>query len=227
MSLMNEFHAQAERSAAAATPEVAAQRSAAKSAVAELKRSSTIITVGDIAPDFALPDATGTLVRLSELVAAGPVVVSFYRGAWCPYCNIELRALQAALPALTAVGGALVAISPDAPDTSLSTAEKADLEFAVLSDTSATTITAYGLNFTIDSVTRAVLSEPEAQLARANCAETEVLPVPATYVIDTAGKVTYAFVDPDHTRRAEPTEIVAAVVALTGRPAASTESKSH
>jgi peroxiredoxin len=216
MSLANDLKAQAERSAAAATPEVTAQRSAAIDAVTTLKHAGTVITVGDTAPTFDLPDATGTRVHLSELVAAGPVVISFYRGGWCPYCNIELRALQAALPALTAAGATLVAISPDAPDTSLSTAEKASLEFAVLSDATAAAITAYGLNYTIDSVTRAVLDEPEAQLARARGVETQVLPIPGTYVIDTDGKIAYAFVDPNHTHRAEPADILAAVVALAG-----------
>jgi len=109
-----------------------------------------------------------------------------------------------------------VAISPDAPDASLSTAEKANLEFAVLSDTSATAITAFGLNYTIDSATRAVLSESEAELARAQGVETEVLPIPATYVIGTDGTVAYAFVDPSYTHRADPTDVVAAVTALTG-----------
>lgn len=224
MSLTDDLQAQAERSAAAATPEILAGRRAAIDAVTALGLASTAITVGDRAPEFALPDATGAQVALSELLAAGPVVLSFYRGGWCPYCNLELRALQAALPALTAAGGTLVAISPDAPDASLSTTEKASLEFAVLSDTSATTITAYGLNYTIDSATRAVLDEPEAQLARAEGVATQVLPVPATYVIGTDGTVTYAFVDPSYTHRAEPADVVAFVTALTGRTPEATDS---
>ncbi|WP_202965732.1 peroxiredoxin-like family protein [Demequina lutea] len=217
LSLTDDLQAQAERSAAAATPEVNAGRRASVDAVVALGLARTAITVGDHAPEFVLPDVTGAPVRLSDLLTTGPVVVSFYRGGWCPYCNLELHALQAALPALTAAGGTLVAISPDAPDASLSTAEKQSLEFAVLSDTSATAITAFGLNFTVDSVTRAVLSEPDAKDARARGIKTEVLPIPATYVIGTDGTVAYAFVDPSYTHRAEPAEIVAAVAALTGR----------
>ncbi|PFG34438.1 peroxiredoxin-like family protein [Sanguibacter antarcticus] len=214
MSLMDNLKAQAERSTAAATPEVNAGRRAAIAAVADV--ASGAVTVGDHAPDFTLPDATGAAVHLADLLAAGPVVVSFYRGGWCPYCNLELHALQVALPDLTAAGGTLVAISPEAPDASLTTSEKQNLEFPVLSDTDAATITAYRLNFTIDSTTRAVLSEPEAEAARAQGVATEILPVPATYVIGTDGTVTFAFVDPSHTHRAEPADVVAAVAALTG-----------
>lgn len=215
MSLTNDLQAHAERSTAAASPETVAQRSDAREKVAALTQTRPVIAVGDVAPDFSLPDAAGSSVHLSELLTTGPVVVSFYRGGWCPYCNIELRALQAALPALTAAGATLVAISPDAPDDSLSTAEKSDLQFPVLSDTRAAAITAYGLNYTIESVSRAVLSDEEAERAGARGVETQVLPTPATYVIGSDGRVAYAFVDHDYTHRAEPTEIVAAVSALT------------
>lgn len=217
MSLSNDLQAHAERSTAAASPETVAQRSDAREKLATLTQTRPVIAVGDVAPDFSLPDAAGSSVHLSELLTTGPVVVSFYRGGWCPYCNIELRALQAALPALTAAGATLVAISPDAPDDSLSTVEKSDLQFPVLSDTRAVAITAYGLNYSIESVSRAVLSDEEAERADARGVETQILPTPATYVIGTDGRVTYAFVDHDYTHRAEPTEIVAAVSALTGR----------
>lgn len=215
MSLTNDLQAHAERSTAAASAETVAQRSEAREKLAALTQTRPVIAVGDVAPDFSLPDAAGSSVHLSELLTTGPVVVSFYRGGWCPYCNIELRALQAALPALTDAGATLVAISPDAPDDSLSTAEKSDLQFPVLSDTRAAAITAYGLNYTIESVSRAVLSDEEAERAGARGVETQVLPTPATYVIGTDGRVAYAFVDHDYTHRAEPTELVAAVSALT------------
>lgn len=215
MSLTSDLQAHAERSTAAASAETVAQRSEAREKLAALTQTRPVIAVGDVAPDFSLPDAAGSSVHLSELLTTGPVVVSFYRGGWCPYCNIELRALQAALPALTDAGATLVAISPDAPDDSLSTAEKSDLQFPVLSDTRAAAITAYGLNYTIESVSRAVLSDEEAERAGARGVETQVLPTPATYVIGTDGRVAYAFVDHDYTHRAEPTELVAAVSALT------------
>ena len=89
---------------------------------------------GAQAPDFTLPDALGSAVTLSHLLAQGPVVITFYRGEWCPYCNLELHAYQQALPQLRALGATLVAISPQTPDHSLSTVEKIELTFAVLSD---------------------------------------------------------------------------------------------
>src|ERR1700726_5235511 len=92
------------------------------------------LQVGQKAPDFTLPNATGGEVSLSSLLEQGPVVLSFYRGEWCPFCNLELRALQAALPRLRARGASLIAISPQSPDHSLSITEKAGLTFDVLSD---------------------------------------------------------------------------------------------
>ena len=92
------------------------------------------LAVGETAPDFTLPNATGEPVTLSTALEDGPVILSFYRGGWCPYCNLELRALQSALSDLEDAGATLIAVSPQTPDASLTTAEKNDLEFAVLSD---------------------------------------------------------------------------------------------
>lgn len=211
MTLSSDLQAQAEKSAASASPDVTSQRLAGIDTVAAVQQGRTVPAVGDVAPDFMLPDATGAKVRLSDLTASGPVVVTFYRGGWCPYCTLELRAWQAMLAELSAAGGTLVAISPDAPDESLSTAEKSSLEFAVLSDIDADAITEFGLGYTVDAVTRAVLSESEAERARRHGVETQILPVPATFVIGSGNQVTYAFVDADYRRRAEPAEVVAAV----------------
>jgi peroxiredoxin len=94
------------------------------------------LKAGDRAPHFTLPRSTGGVMSLAGAIKDGPVVLSFYRGGWCPYCNLELRALQKALPDFTALGASLIAASPQTPDQSLSTAEKNNLAFAVLSDTS-------------------------------------------------------------------------------------------
>jgi peroxiredoxin len=183
-------------------------------AIAEVGITAAAVAVGDQAPTFVLPDATGNPVSLHELLADGPVVVSFYRGGWCPYCNLELRALQAALPEITAAGARLVAISPQTPDESLSTQEKADLTFDVLSDADADVSRRYGLVYTLDDDTRHVYAAFGNDLARINGTDTWELPVPATYVIGRDGTVTYAFVDPDYRHRAEPADVVAAVNAL-------------
>lgn len=172
------------------------------------------IGVGDQAPAFTLPDPTGDTVALTDLLTRGPVVVSFYRGGWCPFCNLELRALQAVLPELTAAGAPLVAISPQTPDESLTTKEKAELDFHVLSDGGSGTIRRYGLVYQVDDAAKEVLAGFGNDLLRINGTDTWELPVPATYVIDTAGTVTYAFADADYRRRAEPADIVVAIAAI-------------
>lgn len=172
------------------------------------------VGVGDQAPAFVLPDPSGATVALPELLTRGPVVVSFYRGGWCPFCNLELRALQAVLPELTAAGASLVAISPQIPDESLSTKEKADLDFHVLSDLGSEVIRRYGLVYQVDDAAKNVLAGFGNDLERLNGTDTWELPVPATYVIGTDGIVTYAFADADYRRRAEPRDIVAAVLAV-------------
>lgn len=172
------------------------------------------VKAGDQAPDFRLPDARGGHVQLSTLLAKGPVVVSFYRGGWCPYCNLELRALRNALPEIQQLGAQLVAISPQTPDESLSTAEKNQLEFPVLSDTSSATAKAYGIAFVLAEALRPIYTRFQHALPKKNGDDSWVLPIPATYVIDTNGTIVLAFIDVDYRNRLEPAEIVAALEAL-------------
>jgi peroxiredoxin len=113
-----------------------------------------VLKEGAQVPDFTLPDALGNAVTLSHLLMQGPVVISFYRGEWCPYCNLELRAYQRVLPQLQELGASLVAISPQTPDHSLSMVEKQKLAFAVLSDVGNQVAREYGLVFTIDEAVR-------------------------------------------------------------------------
>ncbi len=172
------------------------------------------IKAGDPAPDFRLPDARGGHVRLRELLAKGPIVVSFYRGGWCPYCNLELRALQNALPAIKRLGAELVAISPQTPDESLSTAEKNELAFPVLSDVGSVTAKAYGIAFDLAEELRPIYTRFGHALPDKNGDDSWVLPIPATYVIDTNGIVVLAFVDVDYRNRLEPAEIISALGCL-------------
>src|SRR5260370_11067992 len=109
---------------------------------------------GARAPDFTLPDARGNTVRLSHLLRQGPVVMTFYRGQWCPYCHLALRAYQQALPQLQARRATLVAISPQTPDHSKVLAEKLELTFALLSDAGNQGARAYRLLFTIRKAAR-------------------------------------------------------------------------
>jgi peroxiredoxin/YHS domain-containing protein len=169
--------------------------------------------VGAVAPDFVLPDATGKSVQLSTLLKDGPVVMTWYRGGWCPYCNIQLAAYQEAMPDLKAAGATLVALSPQLPDSSLSTAEKDKLEFPVLSDVGNKVARQYGIVYTMAPEVREAL-KGRLDLAKYNGDETWELPLAATYVIAKDGKVAYAFVDADYRKRAEPAEIVAALKQL-------------
>lgn len=170
--------------------------------------------VGAIAPDFSLADANGSKVELSSLLAKGPVVLAFYRGGWCPYCSTELRALQAKLPEITAANGTLVAISPQTPDNSLSTAEKLELAFPVLSDEGNRVADSYGLVFTLPEDLREVYAGFGLDLPKANGDDTFQLPLPATYVLRTDGTVAWRYADADYTKRAEPDEVIAALKVL-------------
>lgn len=176
--------------------------------------TDTSLAVGAAAPDFTLPGVNGEQVSLAKLLTDGPVVLAFYRGGWCPYCNLELRALQAALADITAAGATLVAISPQLPDNSLSTAEKLELAFPVLSDVGNVVAREYGLVFSLPEDLRSVYDGFGIDLPAANGDQTFELPVPATFVIGRDGSVAWRFVDPDYTHRGDPADVVAAVKAL-------------
>src|SRR5712691_261757 len=135
---------------------------------------------GAQAPDFTLPDALGNAVTLSHLLRQGPVVMSFYRGAWCPYCNLELRAYQRVLPQLQELGATLVAISPQTPDHSLSTVENKELTFAVLSDVGNQVARAYRIVFTLEESIRPLYTTIGSDLPTFNTDATWDLTMRAT-----------------------------------------------
>ena len=166
---------------------------------------------GDAAPSFALPNATGETVRLDDALAEGPVVLSFYRGGWCPYCSLELRALQEHLEDIHALGAQLIAISPQTPDASLDTAEKQHLDFEVLSDEGNAVTHRYGLVFQVPNALKALYEQFGIDLPAANGDDSWTLPIPATFVLDPAGTVRYAFAEADYTQRAEPSAILEAL----------------
>ncbi|MFV9671815.1 MAG: peroxiredoxin-like family protein [Acidimicrobiia bacterium] len=170
--------------------------------------------VGDIAPDFVLPGASGRDIRLSDLLGVGPVAVSFYRGAWCPYCNIELRALQEALDRFHDVGATLVAISPNLPDGSMTVVERHGLGYPVLSDVGNAVASEYGLVFRIEDDLVAEYRDMGLDIGRSNGGTEWEIPLPATYVVDQDRTIVYAFVDADYRKRAEPTDVIAAIEAL-------------
>ncbi len=175
------------------------------------------LKVGDRAPDFELPGATGKKVKLSELIARGPVVVTWYRGGWCPYCNIALRGFRKSLPEICAAGASLVAISPETPDNTMSTTQKNHLDFEVLSDCGNKVAHAYGVAYKVPRVI-AEQFKGRLDLARHNGDDSGTLPLGATYVIDREGVIRYAFVDADYRKRAEPSDVLGALRRLDKKP---------
>lgn len=166
------------------------------------------VGIGDDAPDFSLPDALGNSVSLRELLVRGPVVATFYRGGWCPYCNLQLRAYQAILPQVSELGARLVAISPQLPDASLSTTETNSLTFDVLSDIGNIVARRFGLVYTVQNEVREALRSINKALPPINGDESWELPVPATYVIAPDGRVSLAHIEVDYRKRLEPDAIV-------------------
>lgn len=174
------------------------------------------LKVNDSVPDFTLPDAFGHEISLKTLLKEGPVVISFYRGEWCPFCNIELHALQEALPKINGLGANLIAISPEKPDSGIVMTEKNKLTFPVLSDFKNTVARQFGIVFRVGNelqdLSRTVFKN---DLAVRNGEDTYELPVPATFVVDVSGIVRFAHVEVDYmTGRAEPAEVVAALEAI-------------
>lgn len=180
-----------------------------------LEMPSPGLKVGETAPGFSLMNARGETVSLADLLARGPVVLTFYRGAWCPYCNLQLRGLSESVPAISAAGAQLVAITPQTPDKSLEQVKKDGFPFEILSDLDSEVMRAYGLLFEVlEQVSDVYRRNFDLDLAEYNGEGRYVLPVPATYVIDTDGVVRFAHADTDYRQRVEPVRILAAVEAL-------------
>ncbi|WP_448822174.1 peroxiredoxin-like family protein [Capnocytophaga sp.] len=169
--------------------------------------ASKALKVGDKAPNFTLKNALGKKVKLSALLKKGNVVLTWYRGGWCPYCNRALQSWQEALPELKAQGAIFIALTPELPDYSLSTKEKHHLQFEVLTDLNNEVARSYGLVFTLDKAT-ATRYEQGFGLSAYNGNHLNQLPMPATYIIDQKGVIQYAFVNPDYTQRANPEEVI-------------------
>jgi peroxiredoxin len=171
-------------------------------------------SVGRPFPRLVLPDQLNRPVALGDLITDGPLIVTFYRGGWCPYCNLELRAFQALLADITAAGGQLVAVSPEMPDHGLTTAEKNDLAFPVLSDSHGLLAQALGISFELTETIRSLYQRFGHDLPSHNGDGRWSLPMPATYVVDRDGTIAFAAIDPDYRTRAEPAAALEALRAL-------------
>ncbi|MCB1207928.1 MAG: AhpC/TSA family protein [Verrucomicrobiales bacterium] len=209
-SLKQQLEARKAESAAKSPAEVKTAYAAGIQAVADSGVVDSAKQVGDRAPDFTLKNALGESVTLSQLLKQGPVVLTWYRGGWCPYCNLTLRALQQALPEIKAAGAQLVALTPELPDKTATTTEKNALEFQVLTDLNHRVAQAYGVVFKLTPEVRD-LYQKHFDLLEFNGKEAgnDSLPLAATYIIAQDGTIQYAFLNADYRNRAEPAEVVA------------------
>lgn len=179
---------------------------------------SDVVSVGDELAPFTLNDATGSPVTLDQLLHEGPAVIVFYRGGWCPYCNIALRTYQRdLLPELARFGAHLVAISPQTPDQSLSTVEKAELEFTVLSDPGSRIAKRVGIVFQQADDVLEVQRELGLDLAAVNAEGSTELPRPTVLIVDQDRVVRFVDVQPDYTARTEVADILTALIELPPR----------
>lgn len=173
--------------------------------------TANALQVGDTAPDFLLPDENGRLHSSKDLRSEGPLVVSFYRGGWCPFCTAELRALQAIKADLGSLQAKVVVLSPDTRDLPRQLKQELDLDLTMLADVDHGVATTYGIVFRVPEETRAHYAGLGYDFGHRHGSTEWMLPIPATYLIDQDGVVRCAFVEPDFTIRQEPSEIVSRV----------------
>jgi peroxiredoxin len=175
------------------------------------------LKAGDTAPEFTLQDADGNSVSSRVLLARGPLVATFYRGVWCPYCNYDLQALEEVRFEIEARGASLVAISPQTPTNSRKSQRDNKLGFPILSDAGAAVAAAFGLRFALPADLIEVYTQFGNDLPKINDDPAWVLPMPARYVIETDGVIAYAEVNPDYTRRPDPSELLPVLDGLRAR----------
>lgn len=208
MNLTQELEKRKEESEASAEPRVVR---ALDAEIDDLSRSGIgdrALKIGDTAPDFELSKPSGELVRLSGRLRSGPVIISFYRGGWCPYCNLELTALENARSQFEDLGAYMMAISPQRPEQTAEMAEKQGLTYDLLSDPGNTVAQTFGIVYHLHDEMQSIYDEFGLDLPVWNGDESFDLPVPATYVVDSESRIRMAFVDPDYTKRLDPSEII-------------------
>lgn len=165
------------------------------------------LKAGDRAPEFTLPDPDGKLVASRELLAKGPLVVTFYRGAWCPYCNLDLQALEEARLEIEARGASLIAVSPQTAANSRKSQRSNKLGFAIVGDKGGELADKFGLRWHLPEDLQAVHKQLGADLVAFNGDDSWTLPMPARYVIGQDGIIAYAEINPDYTLRPEPSDV--------------------
>ena len=188
-----------------------AEHAAPTPSVAPPVAPSVALKVGDKLPDLTLKDALNQDVRLAALYGKKPIVLTVYRGGWCPYCNINLKQWQDKLQEVTTLGAAIIAVSPESPEHVAETVGKDQLAYTVLSDSTGGAIKALGLAFMVDEKTQSKYKGFGVDLSKHNADGTWELPHPATYVVDTTGVIRYLYVNEDYKKRADIDEVMAAI----------------
>lgn len=181
----------------------------ARQAVENLAGQS--LHIGSHAPAFTLPSASGADVALAALLELGPVVLTFYRGAWCPYCDLTLRAYQRALPEFSRYGASIVAVSPQTPATSRATAEQKELTFALLSDTDNRVARQYGLAYRLDDELKQTYFSLGIDLTKYNGTAAWELPLTGTFIIAPNGTIALTSVHENYMQRLDSVQIIAAL----------------
>ncbi len=201
-------------------PEITEKMHRATAELAASGQAARVRKAGDRAPDFALPDAQGRTVNSAELLRDGPLVLTFYRGVWCPYCNEDLKAIEAWASEIRDRGASLAAVSPQTPANSRKSERDNGLSFPILSDHGGALAEAFGLRFALPDYLREVYLGFGNDLAKINAESSWTLPMPARYVIGQDGVIAYSEVNPDYTRRPDPSELIPVLDRLrVGQPA--------
>jgi peroxiredoxin len=211
MALQDKLDAIGASFADRAPPHVIAAMKKATADLVATGQAGRALQVGDRAPDFTLPGPDGKDVSSRDLLARGPLVITFYRGVWCPYCNAELQALQDALPDLTAQRGSLVAISPENAANSRKATRQNELSFPILTDKGNEVAAAFGLRFRLPDELITIYKGFGNDLAAVNGEPSWTLPMPGRFVVAPDGVIAYAEVNPDYTRRPDPADMMDAL----------------
>ena len=185
--------------------------------LARTELAERALKAGDRAPPFLLPSADGALVASDDLLASGPLILSFFRGGWCPYCELTMREMQAFLPKITAAGANFVGILPETGGLARHIKHDRGLTFELLVDVDNAVAMQFGIVFRLPDLYRQVLMDQGIDLAQRHGNSAWLLPAGATYVIAPDGIISAAFVDGDYTVRAEPQEIIDALKNVAAR----------
>jgi len=215
MSLQDRLDAfRAEFEGKQAPPQVVAAMHKATENLIATRQAERTLKVGDAMPPFKLLDSDGTSVDSAKLLAKGPLVISFYRGVWCPYCNLDLQALEAVAEDIRSLGATLVAISPQTAPNSRKAKEQHHLSFPILNDPNGKIAHAFNLRFRLADDVVQIYKGFGVDLAAFNGEPSYTLPMPARFVVAQNGSIVYAEVSPDYTRRPDPSELLPSLLRL-------------